>query len=118
MIYSFLGKACVVNLVHIVSRIAAIAILWFHSSLIVIRQPPDLYSYRIIQVHIRRPFLHLLLFLIVLTRSIFFLFLNNGFFPLTERIFRWNYALSEGAGEKECRRHGAIWDAYNSIGTT
>jgi hypothetical protein len=39
-------KACGVNLFHLVSWIAAIANLYFLSSLIVIRRPPGLYSDR------------------------------------------------------------------------
>jgi hypothetical protein len=43
-------RACGVNLFHLVSWIAAIAILYFLSSLIVIRRPPGLYSDRTFQV--------------------------------------------------------------------
>jgi hypothetical protein len=45
-----LVKACGVNLFHLVSWIAASAILYFLNSLIVIRRPPGLYSDHIFQV--------------------------------------------------------------------
>jgi hypothetical protein len=77
-----LAKTCEVDLGHLVSWIAAIAILYFRSSLIVIRRASVLYSVRTFQVAIRRSFLRLLLVFIVLIRSVFFFFffLNNGFF--------------------------------------
>jgi hypothetical protein len=46
-LYPLLVKACGVDLVHLVSWIAAIAILYFRSSLIIIRRPPVLISVRI-----------------------------------------------------------------------
>jgi hypothetical protein len=57
--------------VHLVSWIAAIAILFFRSLLIVIRRPPVLYSDRTFQVAIRRSFLCLLLVFIVLSVPFF-----------------------------------------------
>jgi hypothetical protein len=59
-------KACGVDLFHLISWIAAIAILYFLSSIIVIRRPPGLYSDRIFQVANRKSFLRLLLVFIVL----------------------------------------------------
>jgi hypothetical protein len=71
----------VVNLSHLVSWIAAIAILYFLSSLIVIRKPPGLCSDRLFQVANRKSFLRLLLVFIVLICPIFssFSFVINVF---------------------------------------
>jgi hypothetical protein len=67
---------CGVNLFHLVSWIAAIAILYLLSSLIVIRRPPGLYSDRTLtfQVANRKSFLRLLLAFIVLICPIFYSF--------------------------------------------
>jgi hypothetical protein len=61
------------NLFHLVSWIAAITILYFLSSLIVIRRPPGLYMYSdcTFQVANRKSFLRLLLVFIVLICPIF-----------------------------------------------
>jgi glucan phosphoethanolaminetransferase (alkaline phosphatase superfamily) len=64
---------------YYVSWIAAFAILYFLSSLIVIRKLPDLYSERIFQVANRKSFFRLLLVFIVLIYSIFFFFRNKAF---------------------------------------
>jgi hypothetical protein len=60
-----------VDLFHLVSWIAASAILYFLSSLIVIRRPPGLYSDHTFQVANRKSFLRLLLVFIVLICPIF-----------------------------------------------
>jgi hypothetical protein len=66
-----LVKACVVGLIHLVSGIAAIAILYFLSSLIVIRRPPGMYSDHTFQVANCKFYLRLLLVFIVLICLIF-----------------------------------------------
>jgi hypothetical protein len=66
-----LVKICGVNLFHLVSWIVAIAILYFLSSLIVIRRPPGLYSDRTFQVANQKSFLRLLLVFNVLICPIF-----------------------------------------------
>jgi Na+/H+ antiporter NhaD/arsenite permease-like protein len=71
-----IGNAAGIDVITIartllVSWIAAIAILYFLSSLIVIRRPPGLYSDRTFQVANRKSFLCLLLVFIVLICPIF-----------------------------------------------
>jgi hypothetical protein len=58
-------KACGVDLFHLVSWIAAIAIFYFLSSLIIIRRPPGPYSDRTFQVVNCESFFRLLLVFIV-----------------------------------------------------
>jgi hypothetical protein len=64
-------QACGVNLFHLGSLIAAITILYFLSSFIVIRRPPGLYSDHTFQVANCKSFLRLLLIFIVLICPIF-----------------------------------------------
>jgi hypothetical protein len=66
MLQLLLVKAYGVNLLHLVTWIAAIAIMYFLSSLIVKRRPPGLCSDRIFQVANRKSFSRLLLVCVVL----------------------------------------------------
>jgi hypothetical protein len=79
-----LVKGCGVNLSHLVSWIAAIPILYFLSSLIVIRRLPGLYTCTVI-IHYKWPIVSPFSVTVGLHRDdqshfFFFFFRNKGFF--------------------------------------